>query len=133
MVLVPTPLPAFHPFHGDLFCRLSVPVNRIEVVFNTHKWYLPRQVAKDWKTLENALVLAMKNLLAFFEQNHPKTRLAFTSPKLPSISVLTNPRLLLALHFQSLSTRLPFTLAMSPSLSRSANWKRSSVLTTFLA
>ena len=73
------------PFHGDLLRRLSVPVDRIEVVFDTHKWHLPRQVAKDWKTLENALVLATKNLLAFFEQNHPKTRLAFTSPKLPSV------------------------------------------------
>ena len=72
------------PFHGDLLRRLSVPVDRIEVVLDTHDWHLPRQVAKDWKALEHVLVLATKNLLSFFRQNHPKTHLVFTSPELPS-------------------------------------------------
>ena len=72
------------PFHGDLLRRLSVPVDRIEVVFNAHNWHLPRDVAKDWKTLENVLVLATQNLLSFFRQNQPRTNLIFASPELPS-------------------------------------------------
>jgi hypothetical protein len=72
------------PFHGDLLRRLSVPTDRIEVVFDTNDWHLPRQVAKDWKALEIVLALATKNLLSFFGQNHPKTHLAFTPPNLPS-------------------------------------------------
>lgn len=72
------------PFHGDLLRRLSVPIDRIEVVFDTHNWHLPRQVAKDWKALENVLVLATQNLLSFFRQNHPNTQLVFASPELPS-------------------------------------------------
>ena len=72
------------PFHGDLLRRLSVPVDRIEVVCDMHDWHLPHQVAKDWKALENVLVFAMKNLLSFFRQNHPKTHLEFAFPELPS-------------------------------------------------
>jgi hypothetical protein len=72
------------PFHGDLLRRLSVPVDRIEVVLDAHDWHLPRQVAKDWKALENVLVLATTNLLSFFRHNHPRTCLAFASPELPS-------------------------------------------------
>jgi hypothetical protein len=34
--------------------------------------------------LEHALELAAKNLLSFFQQNHPKTRLVFAPPELPS-------------------------------------------------
>ncbi len=73
------------PFHSDLLRCLSVPVDRIEVVFDTHIWHLPRQVAKDWKALENVLVLATKNLHSFFRQNHPSTPLQFASPQLPSM------------------------------------------------
>jgi len=72
------------PFHSDLLRRLSVPVDRIEVVCDMHNWHLPRQVAKDWKALENVLVLAMKNLLSFFQQNHSKTHLEFAFPELLS-------------------------------------------------
>jgi hypothetical protein len=73
------------PFHGDLLRRLSVPIERIEVIFDTYDWHLPRQVAKDWKALENVLALATCNLLSFFRQNHPTTDLEFTSPDLPSL------------------------------------------------
>jgi len=47
-------------------------------------WHLPKQVAKDWKALENVLVLSTKRLLLFYSQNHPKVHFAPCPPLLSS-------------------------------------------------
>jgi len=72
------------PFHGDLLRRLSVPLERIEVIYDTHGWHLTWQNAKDWKALEIPLDLAAKSLLSFFQRNHPNTQLSVQKPDLPS-------------------------------------------------
>jgi len=65
------------PFHSDLLCSLSVPLEQIKVVYVTHSWHLTWQCAKDWKTLKIPLDLDTKSLLSFFQQTHPNIQLSF--------------------------------------------------------
>ena len=72
------------PFHGDLLQRLSCPVDRIELQSDKFGWYLSKTAAKDWKALENVLVLCTKQLHSFYSQNRPKVKFAPCPPPLPS-------------------------------------------------
>jgi len=66
------PFMLMSPFHGEMTSRFATPPELIPLEDDMHGYYLPHDVAKSWKTLEQSCHRTATILCSSFQKENPK-------------------------------------------------------------